>query len=81
MRQIGKTIQIYLPDGNPRSLKIAETTIKANRYSLENSNSPSKSHVSESVEADLYDHFKTRQVLVSTLGYLIFDEFFKLKNK
>ncbi|MEO1878335.1 MAG: hypothetical protein ABGX40_00025 [Methylococcales bacterium] len=26
MRQIGKTIQIYLPDGNPRSLKIAEIT-------------------------------------------------------
>ncbi|MEO1880072.1 MAG: hypothetical protein ABGX37_00025 [Methylococcales bacterium] len=26
MRQIGKTIQTYLPDGNPRSLKIAEIT-------------------------------------------------------
>ena len=26
MRQAGKTIQIYLPDGNPRSLKIAEIT-------------------------------------------------------
>ena len=23
---IGKTIQIYLPDGNPRSIKIAEIT-------------------------------------------------------
>ena len=26
MKQIGKTIQIYLPDGNPRSQKIAEIT-------------------------------------------------------
>lgn len=26
MRQLGKTIQIYLPDGNPRSIKIAEIT-------------------------------------------------------
>ncbi len=28
MKAIGKTIQIYLPDGNPRSLKIAEITIR-----------------------------------------------------
>jgi predicted GIY-YIG superfamily endonuclease len=151
MKQTGKTIQIYLPDGNPRSLKIAEITsrtvsailiprskldesakrgelnnvgvyllfgseeskpqvyigeaenclsrlkqhnkskdfwthaiafisktqyftkthikflewlccevaIKANRYTLENGNSPSKPHVSEPVEADLYDNFDT----------------------
>ena len=26
MKAFGKTIQIYLPDGNPRSLKIAEIT-------------------------------------------------------
>jgi len=26
MQIYGKTIQIYLPDGNPRSLKIAEIT-------------------------------------------------------
>ncbi len=58
-----------------------EIAIKANRYSLENSNSPSKSHVSESVEADLYDNFETRQILVSTLGYPVFDQFFKPKTK
>ena len=173
MRQIGKTIQIYLPDGNPRSLKIAEITSrtvsailiprsileeaakrdelnsvgvyllfgseeskpqvyigeaencltrlkqhnkskdfwshavafiskthyftkthikflewlcfevasKANRYSLENSNSPSKPHISESVEADLYDNFETIQILTSTLGYPVFDEIKKPKTK
>lgn len=26
MKALGKTIQIFLPDGNPRSLKIAEIT-------------------------------------------------------
>lgn len=173
MRQIGKTIQIYLPDGNPRSLKIAEITSrtvsailiprskleeagkrdelknvgvyllfgndesksqvyigeaesclnrlkqhnkskdfwthaiafisktqyftkthikflewlccevanKANRYSLQNGNSPNKPHVSESVEADLYDNFDTIQILASTLGYPVFDEIKKPKLK
>ena len=173
MKQTGKTIQIYLPDGNPRSLKIAEITsrtvsailiprskldesakrdelnnvgvyllfgsdeskpqvyigeaenclsrlkqhnkskdfwthavafisktqhftkthikflewlccevaIKANRYTLENGNSPSKPHVSEPVEADLYDNFDTIQILASTLGYPVFDEIKKPKIK
>jgi len=173
MRQVGKTIQIYLPDGNPRGLRIAEITsrtvsailiprsklaesatrdelnnvgvyllfgseeskpqvyigeaenclsrlkqhnkskdfwshavafisktqyftkthikflewlccevaTKANRYSLENTNSPSKPHVSESVEADLYDNFDTMQILASTLGYPVFDEIKKPKAK
>ena len=165
MKSVGKTIQIYLPDGNPRGIKIAEITsrtvqaifvprssldeaskrteldnvgvyllfgsdesksqvyigeaencltrlkqhnkskdfwthaiaftsktqfftkthikflewlsceqaIKANRYTLENGNSPSKPHLSESVESDLYDNFETIQALVSTLGYPVFD--------
>ena len=173
MKQIGKTIQIYLPDGNPRGLKIAEITsrtvqavliprslledaaqreelrnvgvyllfgnnetkpqvyigeaeeclarikqhnkskdfwthavafvsktqyftkthikflewlccevaIKANRYVLENANSPAKPHVSESVEADLYDNFETMQILASTLGFPVFDEIKKPKNQ
>lgn len=165
MKPSGKTIQIYLPDGNPRSLKIAEITsrtvqailiprsildeaakrpeldnvgvyllfgssdskplvyigeaenclsrlkqhnkskdfwthaiafiskthfftkthikflewlsceqaLKANRFALENGNAPSRPHLSESVEADLYDNFETIQILASTLGYPIFD--------
>jgi hypothetical protein len=47
---------------------------KANRYVLENSNSPNKPHISESVEADLFDNFETMQILISTLGYPVFDE-------
>jgi len=167
MKTLGKTIQIYLPDGNPRGMKIAEITSrtvqailiprsildeaskrteldnvgiyllfgsngtsssvyigeaesclsrlkqhnkdprkefwthaiafvskthfftkthikflewlsceqasKANRFTLENSNNPTKPHLSESVEADLYDNFETIQTLVSTLGYPVFD--------
>ncbi len=165
MKTFGKTIQIYLPDGNPRSLKIAEITSrtvqaillprsildeaskreelnsvgvyllfgqtdskplvyigeaencltrlkqhnktkdfwthaiaftsktnfftkthikflewlsysqadKAKRFILENGNIPSKPHLSESVEADLYDNFETIQILASTLGYPVFD--------
>ena len=173
MKPVGKTIQIYLPDGNPRSLKIAEITSrtvsavfiprskleevsrrdelnnvgvyllfgseeskpkvyvgeaenclnrlkqhnkskdfwthaiafisktqyftkthikflewlcyevasKANRYSIDNANSPTKPHVSESVEADLYDNFETIQILASTLGYPVFDEIKKPKTR
>lgn len=46
---------------------------KANRYTLENGNSPSKPHLSESVEADLYDNFETIKILASTLSYPVFD--------
>ncbi|MFZ1389151.1 MAG: GIY-YIG nuclease family protein [Thiolinea sp.] len=173
MKSLGKTIQIYLPDGNPHSIKIAEITSrtvagmliprakldeaaqrpelnqvgvyllfgqpegklyvyigeaenclnrlkqhhkskefwdyalvfisktqyftkthikflewlcldiakKANRYNLENSNSPSKPHLSEPLEADLYDNFETMQILSATLGYPVFDELTKPKAK
>lgn len=56
-----------------------EVATKAKRYSLENNNSPSKPHVSESVEADLYDNFETMKILSSTLGYPVFDEIRKPK--
>lgn len=51
-----------------------EKALSANRYSLENGNSPTKPHVSESVEADLMDNFDTMQILISTLGYPVFDQ-------
>jgi len=47
---------------------------KANRYLLDNSNTPSKPHISESAQADLLDNFETMQMLASTLGYAVFDE-------
>jgi hypothetical protein len=55
--------------------------IRTGRYSLENGNNPSKPHVSESVEADLYDNFETMRILASTLGYPIFEEIKKSKSK
>jgi len=165
MKSTGKTIQIYLPDGNPRGLKIAEITsrtiqaillprsilndaskrdelqnvgiyllfdstdsqkqvyigeaencltrlkqhnktkdfwthaivfisktqfftkthikflewlsyeqaLKASRYTIENSNIPTKPYISESAQSDLFDNFETIQILASTLGYPIFD--------
>tara|TARA_B110000503_G_C7166489_1_gene422114 strand:+ start:3869 stop:4711 length:843 start_codon:yes stop_codon:yes gene_type:complete len=53
---------------------------RTNRYSLENGNTPGKPHLSESVEADLYDNFETMKILASTLGYPIFDEIKKPKT-
>ncbi len=52
-----------------------EEAKRINRFELENGNAPKKPHVSESVEDDLYDYYETLKVLVSTLGYPIFDEF------
>ena len=46
----------------------------AGRFKLENSGVPTKSFVSESMEADLLDNFETLKVLVSTLGYPLFDQ-------
>jgi hypothetical protein len=54
---------------------------KANRYGLENGNTPNKPHLSESVEADLYDNFETMQILASTLGYPLFDQIKKPQSK
>lgn len=47
---------------------------KAGRYSLKNSTVPTKPFVSEPMEADLLDNFDVIQILVSTLGYPIFDQ-------
>lgn len=58
-----------------------EAATKANRYKLENSKGSTKPHVRESDEADIWDFFETAQLLVSTLGYPIFDEVTKAKKK
>lgn len=54
---------------------------KAGRYRLENPTVPTKTFVSESMEADLLDNFDTIKVLVSTLGYPIFDQIKKPEKK
>ncbi|MFA6186584.1 MAG: GIY-YIG nuclease family protein [Phycisphaerae bacterium] len=51
------------------------------RYQIDNSTTPTKSHITESMEADMLDHFETMKILVSTLGYPIFDEIQKPTTK
>jgi hypothetical protein len=47
--------------------------VKAGRYKTENSNIPQKPFISEAMESDLLDNFDTIKMLVSTLGFPIFD--------
>jgi len=54
---------------------------KTGRFKLENATVPTKSYVSESMEADLIDNFDTIKTLVGTLGYPIFDQIKKPQKK
>ena len=54
---------------------------KASRYRLDNSTIPTKPFVSESIEADLLDNFDAIKILVSALGYPIFDQIKKPERK
>lgn len=54
---------------------------KAGRFKLENASIPTKSYVSEPMEADLIDNFDTIKILVATLGYPIFDQIKKPQKK
>lgn len=47
--------------------------LEANRYKLENSTNPKKFDVPETLEADLLDNFDTIKILLSTLGFPLFD--------
>jgi hypothetical protein len=53
----------------------------ADRFLLENSTIPTKSYIPEPLEADLMDNFETIKILVSTLGYPLFDIIEKPKQK
>jgi hypothetical protein len=44
-----------------------------NRFNTENENTPAEPFVTESMKADLMDSFDTIQILLSTLGYPLFD--------
>ena len=46
---------------------------QANRYQLDNGNESSKPHVPEPMEADILDAFETSSVLLSTLGFPVFE--------
>ena len=54
---------------------------KSGRFKLENASVPTKSYVSEPMEADLIDNFDTIKILVATLGYPIFDQIKKPQKK
>jgi hypothetical protein len=51
-----------------------KTAKEIGRYDLENLTAPAKEHISESMEADLLDNFETIKILLSTLGFPIFEE-------
>ncbi|MFH1194752.1 MAG: GIY-YIG nuclease family protein [bacterium] len=48
--------------------------LRINRYKLDNNSIPTMPYVAEWMEADLLDNFDTIKILVSTLGFPIFDE-------
>jgi hypothetical protein len=50
---------------------------EANRYETENLTIPSKPFVTESMEADLLDSFDTIKILLSTLGFPVFEKISK----
>lgn len=47
---------------------------ESNRFETENLTAPSKPFVTESMEADLLDSFDTIKILLSTLGFPVFDK-------
>lgn len=52
----------------------------AGRFNVDNSGVPTKSHISESMQADLMDHFDTIRILTGTLGYPLFEKIAKLEK-
>ena len=54
---------------------------EANRYETENGTIPTKSFVTESMEADLLDSFETITILLATLGFPVFEKIGKEQTK
>ncbi|QDU39196.1 GIY-YIG catalytic domain protein [Maioricimonas rarisocia] len=50
---------------------------EVNRYALDNDNTPGKPFVTAPMEADLFDAFEMLNVLMSTLGYPVFEPIVK----
>lgn len=47
---------------------------EVNRYEVENDTVPTKPFITETMHADLMDEFETMKILISTLGYPLFEE-------
>lgn len=57
------------------------TANEIGRYDTDNLATPAKPYITESMEADLLDNFDTIKILLSTLGYPIFEEIRKSSAK
>ena len=58
-----------------------QEAINAGRFVLENSTIPTQPFVPEAIQADLLDNFETIKILVSALGFPIFDHIKKPSKK
>lgn len=52
-----------------------------NRYEVVNETMPTESFITETMVADLMDDFETIKILLSTLGYPLFEEIYKTETK
>ena len=57
-----------------------EEAKKTGRFKMENASIPSKPYTPEPIQADLLDNFDSMRILISTLGYPIFDPIIKPKK-
>lgn len=57
------------------------TAQEIGKYELENSSNPTKSHITEQMKADIMDLFDDMKVLLSTLGFPIFESLRKEKGQ
>ncbi len=58
-----------------------EQAEKAGKYEVENSSKPTKSHLTETMEADVMDLFDDMKILLSTLGFPAFELLEEEKKK
>lgn len=58
-----------------------KTANEIGRYDTDNLATPAKPYITESMEADLLDNFDTIKILLSTLGFPIFEEIRKSTSK
>jgi hypothetical protein len=83
MTSAPKTIQIFLPSGEPHGIRIAEITTRiflamerssqVGRFRDENGTSGSRPHTPAPLDADCMEIFETGSTLFSTLGFQLFD--------
>ncbi|PCI23917.1 hypothetical protein COB57_06300 [Candidatus Peregrinibacteria bacterium] len=57
------------------------SALNSGRFQLQNISTPTKSYIPDPVVADLMDIFETMKILVSTLGFPVFDIMSKKKTK